>query len=717
MFVDEFQDSSPLQLAIFMALAGMVGESTWVGDPKQAIYGFRNADSALTQAAFDAVRAANGPPQQTLSESWRSRDGIVRFVNAAFGPVFSAMGLPAKDHAFTGTRRFETGFSRPPLAVWRLEGTVAEQHGALAAQVREILGDAESWSVARKADGEIRPLQAGDIAILCRSNENVGKMATALAAQGLHVSVERDGLTGTPHVQLVVAAARWVADASDRLALAELANFFADDERPDAWLQAAAADAPDDALRSVVPIVDDLNALRDRILMLTPAELVDAVLRLKLVQQRIEAWGNAGERLDDLEALRGFALGYEESCGAEGTPATLNGLILALGSDPPKRPRSLRPDAVQVTTYHRAKGLEWPLAILTDLDHAPKPRLFQPVAEADGAIDLVNPLAGRWIRFWPWPYGTQKKNVDFDERAEASPIGREAGRRAREEETRLLYVGATRARDYLVFAPPQRGEAWLELLDVGASPNHVQLPKASGDPLRAGGLSFAAEALAVSAKEALPWPGPAPAFVSRPREAKVRPPLRRRPSGDETTGAFEVTERFELGPRLPLTGDADMEAIGNALHAVFAADAGGDDMALRLERATSILSRWKAFPVQPADVIAAADRLEAHIHGRWPGRLHPARGPSFRPDRRPARDRPYRPPRRARGPLHRDRPQVLSRLKIRSAEACGRARGAAGALRQNDRGCDGPAVRRALHPYAVDWRAVACAPVTPAALG
>ena len=300
-------------------------------------------------------------------------------------------------------------------------------------------------------------------------------------------------------------------------------------------------------------------------------------------------------------------------------PATLNGLILALGADPPPRPRSLRPDAVQVTTYHGAKGLEWLLVILTGLDREPQPRLFEPVAEADGAIDLANPLAGRWIRLWPWPYGALKKDVDIDARAAGSAIGREAERKAREEETRLLYVGVTRARDYLVLAPPQRGAAWLRLLDVGESLNHVQLPKMAGDPLKAGDSSFAAEALSISVKDALPWAGPAPAFVARPRDPIVRPPLRRRPSAEETAGGFEVIERIELGPRLPLTGDADMESIGNALHAVFAADDGEDDMALRRQRAKSIISRWKTFQVQPADVIAAADQLEAHIRQRWPG--------------------------------------------------------------------------------------------------
>ncbi len=100
-------------------------------------------------------------------------------------------------------------------------------------------------------------------------------------------------------------------------------------------------------------------------------------------------------------------------------------------------------------------------------------------------------------------------------RAATSAIGKEAERKAREEETRLLYVGVTRARDYLVLAPPKKGEAWLELLDVGGAIDHVQLPKAAGDPLKAGDSSFAAEALSISAKDAFPWSGPSPAFVAQ----------------------------------------------------------------------------------------------------------------------------------------------------------------------------------------------------------
>src|SRR3546814_9005384 len=61
--------------------------------------------------------------------------------------------------------------------------------------------------------------------------------------------------------------------------------------------------------------------------------------------------------------------------------------------------------AIQVMTYHGAKGLEWPMTILTGLAWEPRARLYEPVAEVEGPLDWTRPLEGRWIRFWPWPYG------------------------------------------------------------------------------------------------------------------------------------------------------------------------------------------------------------------------------------------------------------------------------------------------------------------------
>lgn len=622
-FVDEFQDSSPLQIAIFTAMAELVDASTWVGDPKQAIYGFRNADSALTQAAFDGVAAAATEQQEVLATSYRSRKGIIDFANAAFGPAFTAMGLRAADHAFKGTARKEDGFAHAPFAVWWLEGKVELQYAALAAGVRDAIANGAEWLVFDKEAGANRQLRAGDIAVLCRSHADILRIATSLSQLGVKVAVERDGLSRTPHVELVMAAFRWVADPTDRLALAELARFFSDDPQSDLWLQAVSAEDQDAALQAAVPISLALIALRESILSLTPADLVDALIVLPEIIRRIETWGDVAARLDDLEALRGFARAYEASCASSGAPATPSGLVLALAADEPRRPKSLQSDAVKVMTYHGAKGLEWPLVVLTGLNREPKPRLFEPVAEAEGALNWRDPLAGRWIRYWPWPYASLSKDVGLDEAALTSPLGQQAALRARQEETRLLYVGVTRARDYVVFAPPTKGELkWLQVLD-GDQPGHVALPSGAGNVLTAGADSFATRVSPMAVDDGGPPSVARPAFVSLSRQIRDRPALHRRPSGEIAAEPYVVVERVQLGPRLPFVGTPDMLSLGEAVHAIFAADQADQPAATRRTRAGAILERWGVHQVNPQDVLDACDRLNAHLSGLWPtGRLH-----------------------------------------------------------------------------------------------
>lgn len=622
-FVDEFQDSSPLQIAIFSAMANLVEASTWVGDPKQAIYGFRNADSALTQAAFDGVAATSTEPQEVLSTSYRSREGIVRFVNQAFGPTFTAMGLPAEEHAFSGAARKEEGFPHAPLAVWWLDGKLDLQYAALAAGIRDAIADGANWAIEDKATSTLRPLQAGDVAVLCRSHADILRVATALNQLGVKVAVERDGLARTPHVELVMAAFRWVADPSDRLALAELARFFSDDPLSDLWLQAVSAEDQDAALQAAVPISGTLVSLRETMLSLTPAELVDALIVLPDVIRRIETWGDVAVRLDDLEALRGFARAYEASCASSGASATPSGLVLALAADEPRRPKSLRADAVKVMTYHGSKGLEWPMVVLTGLNREPKPRLFEPVAEADGTLDWRNPLVGRWIRYWPWPYASQSKDVGLDEAALTSPLGQQAALRAKQEETRLLYVGVTRARDYLVFAPPAKGELkWLQVLD-GDQPGHVTLPVGASNTLAAGAATFSARVSPMAVDDAVAPSNARPAHVRLARQVRERPPLHRRPSAETGEGAYVVVEKVQLGPRLPFVGTPDMLKLGEAVHAIFAADRSDQPAPARLAQADRILHRWGVHQVQAQDVLDACDRLNQHLGGLWPSlRLH-----------------------------------------------------------------------------------------------
>ena len=616
LFVDEFQDSSPLQLAIFTALAPLVDASTWVGDPKQAIYGFRNADSVLTQAAMTGVAALSAAAPDLLSHSYRSRNGIVSLLNAVFVPALAAMGLDPAEHAFSGTARSEEGFEREPVDVWWLEGKLELQFAALARAIKAAVSSRSSWLVGAR-EGGVRPMRPGDVAVLCRSAAEIAKVASALSTLGVKVAVERSGLARTPHAELVMAAYRFVADASDSLALAELARFFSEDPQSDAWLQALGQEDARAALIASVPIVTQLDALRDRILALTPSDLLDAILLLPEVTRRIESWGDVLARLDDLEALRGFAVDYEASCAGVGVPATPSGLVLALATEEPTRPRSLREDAVNIMTYHGAKGLEWPCVVLTGLGREPRTRLWEPVAEATGEIDWQDPLSGRWIRFWPWPYGGQSKDVHLDTSGPASLLGAQASVRARDEEARLLYVGMTRARDQLVLAPPAQGELkWISVLD-GAGAAHVDLPRAPDGMIRAGAATFAAGVATLSGAAEFERPIVPPSFVRVARPSPTRPPLYLRPSSGKGHASYRVVERVVLGPRIGFTGSPDMRCLGEALHAILAVDRLEQAREMRLARAEAILNRWGVYEIVPSDVLDACDRFGAEVARRW----------------------------------------------------------------------------------------------------
>ena len=87
LFVDEFQDTSPIQLALFMKLAALADQVIWVGDIKQAIYSFRGSDPKLMLAVLEGVEAGGGATD-VLEYSWRSRPALVEYANEIFVPTF-----------------------------------------------------------------------------------------------------------------------------------------------------------------------------------------------------------------------------------------------------------------------------------------------------------------------------------------------------------------------------------------------------------------------------------------------------------------------------------------------------------------------------------------------------------------------------------------------------------------------------------------------------
>ncbi|NJN35394.1 MAG: hypothetical protein HC817_15200, partial [Saprospiraceae bacterium] len=91
------------------------------------------------------------------------------------------------------------------------------------------------------------------------------------------------------------------------------------------------------------------------------------------------------------------------------------------------------------------------------------------------AIDLNNILAGRWLRFWVNPYADQIGRTQLEERINASEAKRKVTVSALAEEARLLYVGITRARDYLIFPTTNNPTRWLNRAWHGGNEDYPTL--------------------------------------------------------------------------------------------------------------------------------------------------------------------------------------------------------------------------------------------------
>ncbi len=640
--VDELQDSSPIQLALFLRLHALAGRSTWVGDPKQCIFEYAGADPALMDAVIRWSKSAGGKPEQQ-GTNYRSRKGLVDLCNGVFADAFAAHGMAREDTTVAAHRGAEPALAGlPAVGLFYLDSTKVETDAeAIATGVAQLLAAPAATPVLDRMTESVRPLRPGDIAILVLTNKEGDCLAAALASLGIRATVARTGLMGTPEGAMTAAALRYLLDEEDSLAIAELEALHGwGDAGPNGWLNARLA-------KTALPATGAnnwraaLDALRDAARVLSPQELVEGVLVALDLPTLAARWPNAPLRLANLDALRKFASVYEQRCIDDGEGCSLSGLLRflnALTRVSYRHGDERRADeqfaggdegAVTVMTYHRSKGLEWPVVILGSLDAKPRPGTFEVCPESDSSeVDPDDPLAGRWIRYWPWPFAN--RTSPFTAVAEASPVGLAAAERERRERARLLYVGFTRARDHLVLAARLSATgpktAWL-----------AELQHANGPALTLPNVDDASPAVVVGADRvpARLWrlaPSPAAAATATSTRswfsrasAGERAAYRVQPSAALASGITlicpAIREIHVIHPPIVqlARGAAEWDRVGNAFHAFLASDSETTPVALRTKRAARLLEHHGALTsYAPASLLAASDAFRGFVTKQLP---------------------------------------------------------------------------------------------------
>ncbi|MFB8923587.1 exodeoxyribonuclease V subunit beta [Xanthomonas arboricola pv. juglandis] len=454
--VDEFQDTDDRQWAIFSNVfgegtlardAGLKPALFLIGDPKQAIYGFRGGDVRTYLAA--AVTAELAPP---LSHNFRSRPGVLAAIDALYAQAGYTDAFLTDGIAFhpvrPGTKRVDADLQRdgaaaPALTLWRAPEPPPPSKGkpkpwsanrarelATAACVAAIRG----W-LAGGRDGTAtvngRPVQAGDIAVLVRSHGEATRMQQALGAVGIPaVAAGKQSLFATDEALELLALLQALLDPGDdsrlRAALATvligadaaaIAALAHDGERHRRWQQQALDWRERWQRGGPLALIGDLGAAHGQRLL----ALVDGERRLTNYLQLAELLQEA-----DARAL-----------GPHGLVDWLSRRIANADDNDEAQQLRLESDArrVQIVTLHKSKGLEYPLVFLPYIG----------IGRSDkgaGRHCVVHaPELGRQMH-----WKTDKDDPSWSA-AEAA-----WKQEQRAEDARLLYVGLTRAEHALWIA-------------------------------------------------------------------------------------------------------------------------------------------------------------------------------------------------------------------------------------------------------------------------
>jgi ATP-dependent helicase/nuclease subunit A len=463
LLLDEFQDTDPIQIELAVRIAGGAAASQpdWrdvdvppgrlfvVGDPKQSIYRFRRADIAMYLSAQDRLGET-----VALTTNFRTVPPVLDWVNAVFGkliqrvdgaqPSYQSLG-PHRDTA-AGPAVTVLG-AMPHDDLPRAQASVLREREAadVAGVIQQALRD--GWQVWDKRQNRWRAAGAGDIAVLVPARTSLPYLEDALDSAGVPYRAEASSLVyQTAEVRDLLACARALADPSDQLALVTALRsplFGCGDDDLFSWKRSGGS------FTLTAPVADELAAhpvgeamawLRRthyEARWLAPSEVLTAIATDRRMLEVALGDGTDGPRARDAWRRLRFVVDQARAW-SEVEHGGLRGYLAWAahqGEETSRVAEAVLPetdaDAVRVMTIHAAKGLEFPIVVLSGMTAKPN--------RQRGVQVLWPPGGGYAVKL-----RATVQTEDFDL---VQPLDEQMDEH---ERRRLLYVAATRARDHLV---------------------------------------------------------------------------------------------------------------------------------------------------------------------------------------------------------------------------------------------------------------------------
>ena len=502
LFVDEFQDTDPLQAETLLLLAAddpaandwmnvtpVPGKLFLVGDPKQSIYKFRRADVTLYQAISRSL-TERGVRLIRLSKSFRAVRPIQEFVNQAFSPLMTGDLTAGQAEYSDLEEHWPADTTQPAVIALPVPSPYGAERiakgkidlclpDAVAAYIEWLIRES-GWQVRDPEDPTRRvPIEARHIAVLFRRFTNFGSDLTrnyvrALEARSVaHLLVGSKSFHDREEVETLRAALtaiEWPDDELSVFATLRGSLFAIEDELLFRYrLEVGRLQPfvpPKDALpgeflaiRQGLDLLKELHRGRNSRPI---ADTVMAVLEATRAHAGFALRPAGHQVLANVNRIADLARNFEFSGGI-----SFRGFVDELTRQADKAQSSEAPvfeyaaDGVRLMTVHNAKGLEFPIVILGDITAKLCPN------EADRYIDARRNLcATRLLRCAPWELREH----------EAEELLRE-----RSEGVRVAYVASTRAKDLLVVPAVGEGpfEGWVGPLNSALYPTHQDWRKSA----------------------------------------------------------------------------------------------------------------------------------------------------------------------------------------------------------------------------------------------
>jgi ATP-dependent helicase/nuclease subunit A len=458
--VDEFQDTDPVQNGIICSILGDLAQTSAklfvVGDPKQSIYLFRDADVTQFKRTRDLIEQALGGEAVPLDVNFRSTPAIVGFVNAVFGALMaeSARHWEFRYEPLEAFRKDDAGsveFLLVPKADDRQSGRRAEAE-TVARKIQNLIEHERRrvyWDREGKHLDKPRPAEYRDVAILLERRTNLAVYEWALARYGIPYHVHAGiGFYGRQEVYDLYNILRFLENEQDDVALYGLLRspyFALSDTR---LYTVAQSGSPGDSLwerlerfASDPEIMAAVQLLRSWLLharRVSPADLLTRIVSGSGISVVLGGMPGGEQATANIEKVVALVRNME----ANGS-GTLAEAVRELGTciDDGEREGDAMLDlttanAVSIMTVHASKGLEFPIVVVPDLGEPPQ--------AGGGSVMVEDGLR----------IGVTIPNPANDHEREEAPLlkvlKREYRQKEKAEQKRLFYVALTRAKDHLI---------------------------------------------------------------------------------------------------------------------------------------------------------------------------------------------------------------------------------------------------------------------------